>query len=163
MVSPLKPAPTCYPAGWIKSLSEAEPGRFGRQSSVTDIYHAMPYHTYASDGKLQGLRNPGVYRRMCTIPYHRTQYHANHKDKNKPRVHPRGRRTNNNKKHTKNLPSVLAIVGLRSVQNTNPPGRRESISRPTSFRSVQEISQGLLYVFSCIPHEELCVCVFFVV
>ena len=25
------------------SLSEAGPGRFGRQSSVTDIYHTMPY------------------------------------------------------------------------------------------------------------------------
>ena len=25
------------------SLSEAGPGRFGRQASVTDIYHAMPY------------------------------------------------------------------------------------------------------------------------
>ena len=26
------------------SLSEAGPGRFGRQVSVTDIYHTMPYH-----------------------------------------------------------------------------------------------------------------------
>ena len=26
------------------SLSEAGPGRFGRQASVTDIYHAMPCH-----------------------------------------------------------------------------------------------------------------------
>ena len=26
------------------SLSEAGPGRFGRQVSVTDIYHAMPCH-----------------------------------------------------------------------------------------------------------------------
>ena len=25
------------------SLSEAGPGRFGRQVSVTDIYHAIPY------------------------------------------------------------------------------------------------------------------------
>ena len=25
-------------------LSEAGPGRFGRQASVTDIYHAVPYH-----------------------------------------------------------------------------------------------------------------------
>ena len=27
------------------SLSEAGPGRFGCQVSVTDIYHTMPYHT----------------------------------------------------------------------------------------------------------------------
>ena len=27
------------------SLSEAGPGRFGRQVSVTDIYHTIPYHT----------------------------------------------------------------------------------------------------------------------
>ena len=26
------------------SLSEAGPGRFGRQASVMDIYHAMPCH-----------------------------------------------------------------------------------------------------------------------
>ena len=26
------------------SLSEAEPGRFGRQGSVTDIYHTIPCH-----------------------------------------------------------------------------------------------------------------------
>ena len=26
------------------SLSEAGPGRFGRQVSVTDIYHIIPYH-----------------------------------------------------------------------------------------------------------------------
>ena len=26
------------------SLSEAGPGRFGRQASVTDIYHTMPHH-----------------------------------------------------------------------------------------------------------------------
>ena len=31
------------------SLSEAGPGRFGRQVSVTDIYHTIPYHT--SSGK----------------------------------------------------------------------------------------------------------------
>ena len=30
------------------SLSEAGPGRFGRQVSVTDIYHTMPYHTSRS-------------------------------------------------------------------------------------------------------------------
>ena len=30
------------------SLSEAGPGRFGGQVSVTDIYHAMPYHTLTS-------------------------------------------------------------------------------------------------------------------
>ena len=27
------------------SLSEAGPGRFGGQVSVTDIYHTIPYHT----------------------------------------------------------------------------------------------------------------------
>ena len=27
------------------SLSEAGPGRFSRQVSVTDIYHTIPYHT----------------------------------------------------------------------------------------------------------------------
>ena len=27
------------------SLSEAGPGRFGCQVSVTDIYHTIPYHT----------------------------------------------------------------------------------------------------------------------
>ena len=27
------------------SLSEAGPGRFGRQVSVTDVYHTIPYHT----------------------------------------------------------------------------------------------------------------------
>ena len=31
------------------SLSEAGPGRFGFQVSVTDIYHAMPYHTIPCD------------------------------------------------------------------------------------------------------------------
>ena len=30
------------------SLSEAGPGRFGRQVSVTDIYHTVPYHTTAA-------------------------------------------------------------------------------------------------------------------
>ena len=29
------------------SLSEAGPGRFGRQVSVTDIYHTIPYHAHA--------------------------------------------------------------------------------------------------------------------
>ena len=28
------------------SLSEARPGRIGGQSSVTDIYHTIPYHNY---------------------------------------------------------------------------------------------------------------------
>ena len=28
------------------SLSEAGPGRFGGQVSVTDIYHTIPYHMY---------------------------------------------------------------------------------------------------------------------
>ena len=32
------------------SLSEAGPGRFGRQASVTDIYHAMPCHTSSHSG-----------------------------------------------------------------------------------------------------------------
>ena len=27
------------------SLSEAGPGRFGRQVSIIDIYHTTPYHT----------------------------------------------------------------------------------------------------------------------
>ena len=29
----------------VDTLSEAGPGRFGRQTSVTDIYHTIPYHT----------------------------------------------------------------------------------------------------------------------
>ena len=32
------------------SLSEAGPGRFGRQVSVIDIYHTILYHTYAMRG-----------------------------------------------------------------------------------------------------------------
>ena len=32
------------------SLSEAGPGRFGRQVSVTDIYHTIPYHTKLVSG-----------------------------------------------------------------------------------------------------------------
>ena len=32
------------------SLSEAGPGRFGRQVSVTDIYHTIPYHTRSGLG-----------------------------------------------------------------------------------------------------------------
>ena len=38
------------------SLSEAGPGRFGRQASVTDIYHAMP---------CQGVLNPTMLTRQC--------------------------------------------------------------------------------------------------
>ena len=30
------------------SLSEAGPGRFGRQVSLTDLYHTIPYHTITS-------------------------------------------------------------------------------------------------------------------
>ena len=33
------------------SLSEAGPGRFGRQVSVTDIYHTIPYHTSEKEEK----------------------------------------------------------------------------------------------------------------
>ena len=39
------------------SLSEAGPGRFGRQISVTDIYHTIPYHTMeANRAESQGGR-----------------------------------------------------------------------------------------------------------
>ena len=34
------------------SLSEAGPGRFGRQVSITDIYHTIPYHTAAVHPRL---------------------------------------------------------------------------------------------------------------
>ena len=37
------PGPVCLVT---LSLSEAGPGRFGRQVSVTGIYHTMPYHTH---------------------------------------------------------------------------------------------------------------------
>ena len=34
------------------SLFEAGPGRFGRQVSVTDIYHTIPYHPRGEPSKL---------------------------------------------------------------------------------------------------------------
>ena len=39
--------PQCLPSDTL-SLSEARPGRFGRQQSLTDIYHTIPYHTIPS-------------------------------------------------------------------------------------------------------------------
>ena len=60
------------------SLSEAGPGRFGRQVSVTDIHHTIPYH-------IKTTSRCGIYRlrdsydrTTChrtivrTIPYHTT-------------------------------------------------------------------------------------------
>ena len=47
------------------SLSEAGPGRFGRQVSVTDIYHTIPYHAI--------LYHTIPYH---TIPYQTTPYHT---------------------------------------------------------------------------------------
>ena len=35
------------------SLSEAGPGRFGRQVSVTDIYHAIPPYHHSSQLQCQ--------------------------------------------------------------------------------------------------------------
>ena len=37
--------PACSVCLVTVSLSEAGPGRFGGQVSVTDIYHTIPYHT----------------------------------------------------------------------------------------------------------------------
>ena len=79
------------------SLSEAGPGRFGCQVSVTDIYHAIPYPTpfrvrfsgggtYACPQCLPSdivpirswtrtLRWPGIRHRIYhTIPYHAIPY-----------------------------------------------------------------------------------------
>ena len=42
------------------SLSEAGPGRFGRQVSVIDIYHTIPYHGCATVD----------HAILLTIPYH---------------------------------------------------------------------------------------------
>ena len=51
------------------SLSEAGPGRFGGQVSVTGIYHTIPYHNVCA--KAVGLSSQvsvtGIYH---TIPYH---------------------------------------------------------------------------------------------
>ena len=44
------------------SLSEAGPGRFGRQVSVTEIYHTMPYPAAHASRPLVHLRRP--------LPYH---------------------------------------------------------------------------------------------
>ena len=44
------------------SLSEAGPGRFGRQVSVTGIYHTIPYHTPSRSRPLVRLHRP--------LPYH---------------------------------------------------------------------------------------------
>ena len=45
------------------SLSEAGPGRFGGQVSVTDIYHTMPYHTIP----YQYLNAPGDIQCLCFV------------------------------------------------------------------------------------------------
>ena len=34
------------------SLSEAGPGRFGGQVSVTDIYHTIPYHVRVAEPRI---------------------------------------------------------------------------------------------------------------
>ena len=41
------------------SLSEAGPGRVGRQVSVTDIYHTIPYHSIYTTTGYRGNRQPG--------------------------------------------------------------------------------------------------------
>ena len=40
------------------SLSEAGPGRFGRQVSVTDIYHTIPYHCPSRRGARELITKP---------------------------------------------------------------------------------------------------------
>ena len=51
------------------SLSEAGPGRFGRQVSVIDIYHTIPHHTTPYHVPFDGsaARYPS---QTSTIPYH---------------------------------------------------------------------------------------------
>ena len=65
------------------SLSEAVPGRFGCQLSLTDIYHTIPYHTigphcsrdHAHDVKgLQRLRLPAPEVLGCGRQQHGPQH-----------------------------------------------------------------------------------------
>ena len=54
------------------SLSEAGPGRFGGQVSVTGIYHTIPYHTM---GVLPSTQPVAIaYHTIPYTPYH-TPYH----------------------------------------------------------------------------------------
>ena len=57
----------------VLSLSEAGPGRFGGQISITDIYHTIPYHRLPSDivpirSWTWTPRRPGIRHRH--LPYH---------------------------------------------------------------------------------------------
>ena len=59
------------------SLSDAGPGRFGRQVSVTDIYHAMPYHTMV--GLFSSVQfSPGRFGGQVSVTdiYHTIPYHT---------------------------------------------------------------------------------------
>ena len=56
------------------SLSEAGPRRFGRQVSVTDIYHTMPYHTIPYHQVVPIGEDPAAHGHWCTFTdlYHTT-------------------------------------------------------------------------------------------
>ena len=48
--------PACSVCLVALSLSEAGPGRFGRQQSFTDIYHTMPQHAHCTGSSLKHKR-----------------------------------------------------------------------------------------------------------
>ena len=53
------------------SPSEAGPGRFGRQASVTDIYHAMSYHAVPNGLNFDYVRrcpSDGQSRSQAPLP-----------------------------------------------------------------------------------------------
>ena len=56
------------------SLSEAGPGRFGGQVSVTDIYHTIPYILRSVQFKLTATGT--MVRLHRPLPYHTIPYHT---------------------------------------------------------------------------------------
>ena len=62
------------------SLSKAGPRRFGRQVSVTDIYHTMPYHTMCCTWPyaVPVGEDPAAHGHWCTFtdPYHAIPCHV---------------------------------------------------------------------------------------
>ena len=50
------------------SLSEAGPGRFGRQVSVTDIYHTIPYQFSTPRSKYTQISVTDIYMYHTSVP-----------------------------------------------------------------------------------------------
>ena len=156
------------------SLSEAGPGRFGRQASVTDIYHAMPpCHSTSMVDSVTGLRHAECSRApdhaLLTDMVPRCRLLAVHGPTPCLSVRTQPLTATGAPSQTSTTPCHAMLVRLHrplpchampchaschGVLPSMQPGRRESISRPTSFSSVQFATSGRV-ALACRGHGDL--------